>query len=286
MTPRQIVEKLETVIGLSDQPRRLVETIEEILKNHLEYVPIRAAEEAEKLEQAVRRLVEQNRVECETIGLIPPIVISSHNERAVCGSCWIETSDSPAIRAAKKRRLQVEPIVQAIQELTFTQFEQFGAAILSEIGAKSVRVTPHANDQGIDFYGILNIGDLGRIPLPFEQLAHDVTIRFVGQAKHYPSVAIGPSVVREFVGAILLAKHQIHTTSANPFGDLYLLALHPLLGMVFTTGRFTSGAIRLAKRAGLLTRSVEQLSVFLADRGVGYSGPSFSRNEFHQWLNG
>jgi hypothetical protein len=286
MTPRQIVQRLETVVGLSGQPRRLVEIIEIELTNHFGLLPIQAAEEAEKLEQAVRRLIEQNRDESEAAGNVPTITISSDNERAVCGSCWVESSDSPEVRAAKERRLQVEPIVQAIQELTFAQFERFGAAVLREIGAKSVRVTPHANDQGIDFYGILNIGNLGTVPPPFEQLAHDVTIRFAGQAKHYPTSAIGPSVVRELVGAILLARHQIHTTSANPFDDLYLLALHPLLGMVFTTGRFTSGALRLAEKAGLIARSVDQLSVFLADRGVGYVGQSFCRDQFHQWLNG
>lgn len=284
MTPRQVVQRLETVIGLDGRPRRLLDTIEEQLAVHFGLPPIQAAEEAERLEVKVRRLIEENRLECEASGIVPTVVMSGDNERAVCGSCWIETFDGPDVRAAKQRRLQVDPIYRAIQDLSFSQFERFGACILRELGARCVRVTPHANDQGIDFYGTLSLGELGSVPAPFSQLVRDITIRFAGQAKHYPTSALGPSIVRELIGAITLAQHRIYTSTADPFEDFHLLALHPLLGMVFTTGRFTSGALKVAERAGLIARSGEQLSVFLADRGIGYVGEEFRSEEFHRWL--
>ncbi len=284
MTPRQIYERLEVVVDLDSPPRPILELTEEQLTTHFGLAPIRAAEEAERLQKKIRRLIEQNRAEAEAAGTMPTVVISGDNDRAICGSCWIESFDSEDVRAAKQRRLHVDPIYRAIQDLTFNDFERFGACILRELGASSVRVTSHSNDQGIDFYGLLSLADLGTVPAPFSQLARDVTLRFAGQAKHYPTAALGPAIVRELVGSLLLARHGVHTSTLDPFEDLQLLALHPLIGLVFTTGRFTSGALKIAGEVGLIARSGEQLSVFLADRGVGYVGGTFIEAEFRRWL--
>ena len=62
----------------------------------------------------------------------------------------------------------------------------------------------------------------------------------------------------------------------------------PVLAMLISTGRFSSGARRLAEKAGLIVISGWQLSVFLADRGIGMVEAngvhSFSENEFLSWL--
>jgi hypothetical protein len=284
MTPRQIYERLEAVIDLNSPPRPILELLEEQLTSYFGLPGIRAAEEAERLQKAIRKLIEQNRAEAEAAGSMPTIVISGDNDRAICGSCWIESYDGEDVRAAKQRRLHVDPVYRAIQGLSFNDFERFGACILRELGASSVHVTPHSNDQGIDFYGVLSLADLGTVPAPFSQLARDVTLRFAGQAKHYPRAALGPAVIRELVGSLLLARHGVHTSTLDPFENLHLLALHPLIGLVFTTGRFTSGALKIASEVGLIARSGEQLSVFLADRGVGYIAGAFVEAEFRRWL--
>ena len=157
------------------------------------------------------------------------------------------------------------------------------------MGAKTVRVTPHSDDQGIDFYGLLSLGENSDLPAPFGKLAHDVTLRFAGQAKHYPNTAIGPDFIRELIGSISLARHKVFTTDYDLFDDLQLLPFNPLVSMFFTTGRFTTGALELAEKAGIIARSGEQLAVFLADKGVGMEEVDgslmFRSKRFFDWLD-
>lgn len=62
----------------------------------------------------------------------------------------------------------------------------------------------------------------------------------------------------------------------------------PVVAMLFTTGEFTSGALRLAEAAGVVAKTGLQLAVFLADRGVGMTEqngvPTFDNTAFDQWL--
>jgi Restriction endonuclease len=289
MTPKAILGRLEVIIGVNGAPHRLRAAIEEQLCDHFGLSPLSAAERAEELEKSVATLIEMKRREAERAGILAMLVLSSASARSVMGSCWVEPSDRPDIAAAKVQRFHVDALLQAIRALTFTEFEIFGTTVLKTLGAQSVQVTPHADDQGIDFYGLLSLGSLGGLPSSFMQLAHDVELRFAGQAKHYPNAAIGPSVLRELVGAIALARYKVYSNDHDLFEDLQLRAFNPLLAMIFTTGRFTNGARQLAERAGILARSGEQLAVFLADRGVGMKVDTsgsicFSRDRFRTWV--
>jgi hypothetical protein len=288
MNPKAVLSRLEAEIGINGSPRRLRDAIEFELKAHFGVGILRSAELAEQLEIPVRKLIEKIKLEKQQGGALPILALSSITPRTVMGSCWVEPSDLPEVTSAKLRRLHVEPLLNEIKSLTFNEFEVFGARVLKELGASIVRVTPHADDQGIDFYGVLSIGALGNIPTSFSQLAHDVKIRFAGQAKHYPNSSIGPNIIRELVGAISLARYKLFTSKADLFEDLELLAFNPLLAMIFTTGRFTSGARELTRKAGIIARSGEQLAVFLADRGVGMQDAggvvNFDSATFRLWL--
>jgi hypothetical protein len=289
MTPKAILSRLEVVIGVRGAPRRLGAPIEDQLRDHFGLSPLSAAERAEEVEKSVAALIEKKRQEADRAGTLAMLVLSNASTRSVMGSCWVEPSDHPDIAIAKAQRLHVDPLLQEIRALTFNEFEIFGAKILKELGALSVQVTPHADDQGIDFYGLLSLGSLGGLPTSFMQLAHDVELRFAGQAKHYPNAAIGPDIIRELVGAIALARYKVYSSNHDLFEDLQLRAFNPLLAMIFTTGRFSRGARLLAERAGIIARSGEQLAVFLADRGVGMRvdatrATCFDRDAFRCWL--
>ena len=93
-----------------------------------------------------------------------------------------------------------------IQSLTFEQFEKFGRSVLRELGCTTAKVTPHAGDQGIDFYGCLSVGSLVGADTAILKLMHETRVILVGQAKHYPNSAIGPAIVRELVGALSLSR--------------------------------------------------------------------------------
>jgi len=59
--------------------------------------------------------------------------------------------------------------------------------------------------------------------------------------------------------------------------------------MLLTTGELTSGAVLLAREAGIIARSGQQLAVFLAEKGVGMemtdAGLLFRPDLFSAWLN-
>jgi len=204
------------------------------------------------------------------------------------GSCHILPSDSPQVAAAKNHRKSANPLLQRIRGLTPEEFEQFGAKVLAELGAHQTYVTRQSNDQGIDFYGVLSVGKIISAPEKFFRLAHDLQLRFAGQAKHYPDNPVGTSVVRELVGALALARHKTFSVEDDLFEKLELRALNPVVALLFTSGVFTAGARGLAEKAGILARSGEQLAAFLADRGVGMiqqgADKVFDQGAFNAWL--
>ena len=289
MRAKDVLQRLEQVIGITGSPRRLRGAIETELRDHFGLPPIQAVERAEQMEDVVRQLILRSRTKSDEEGSYSILSLSSVSDQIVSGTCFIEGGDKQEIIAAKQRRLHIEPLLDQIRNLTFQQFEIFGACVLKELGTKNTKVTPHSDDQGIDFYGLLSLGQHSDLPPPFGKLAHDVTLRFAGQAKHYPSKPIGPELIRELIGSIALARYKVFTTDNELFDDLQLLPFNPLVAMFFTTGRFSSGALELAKKAGIIARNGEQLAVFLADRGVGIEEVNgvmqFSSQKFFDWLN-
>lgn len=284
MKSKDIVTQLETNIGISGSPIRLIDAITQALQQ-LGLPEIQAVEEAELLEESVRDLISEE----EEVTPLPKLTIITSAENFVSGYCYVNSSDSPEIAAAKRSRLNTNPLLQEIRSLTFKEFELFGACVLKELGAKQVRVTSHSDDQGIDFYGVLSLGQNSFLPSPFGQLAHDVRLLFAGQAKHYPTRPIGPELMRELVGSISLARYKVFTISEDLFEEgIELLPFNPLVAMFFTTGRFTSGALDLAKRSGVIAKSGEELAVFLADKNIGMYNDNgemkFDKNQFHNWL--
>ena len=136
----------------------------------------------------------------------------------------------------------------------------------------------------------MSLGEYQGLPIPFAKLAHDVILLFAGQAKHYPDRPLGTDVVRELTGAISLARTKTFSRDdLDPFPGLNLKPFAAMVALLFTTGRFTTGAVRLAEAAGIIARSGEQIAVFLADKGVGMTqtgaGPMFDSTAFRGWLN-
>jgi hypothetical protein len=96
--------------------------------------------------------------------------------------------------------------------------------------------------------------------------------------------------MRELVGSISLARYKVFTITEDLFEEgIELLPFNPLVTMFFTTGRFTSGALDLAKKSGVIARSGEELALFLADRNIGMYEDNgevkFDKNKFHNWLS-
>ena len=255
MNPKDILDRLESQLGFNAPPTRLRNAIESVLVSAFGVPPIKAAELAESREKKIGELINKKQFECINDGILFTLCLVGVEADSVAGSCYILTSDSPEIVQAKTHRLNTSPLLARIKALTFQEFELFGSKLLRELGARKTHVTPHSNDQGIDFYGIVSFGELNATPLSFFKLFHEVEIRFVGQAKHYPNSSIGTAIVRELVGSVDLARFKTYSIDTDPFENINIKPFSPLVILLITSGTFTSGAIDLALRAGIIAKN-------------------------------
>ena len=270
-------------------PIRILSLLERELRDHFGLAPLFAAEEASRLEGSISRLIEDHIRDHYSNGTVASMAFCLASRRSIIGSCVVEPGDDEAKILRKQNWLQVGKINTKLKSLSFEEFELFGRRILDELGASVARVTPRVGDQGIDFYGVMDIGASSGIPFGLGELAGDLKLRFAGQAKHYPNSAVGPAVLRELIGSISLARYSVFTTDVEIFDDLGLLSFNPLVAMLFTTGTFTRGSQEIASKAGVIARSGIQLAAFLAERGIGIANDGrqyeFSDEIFDEWLH-
>lgn len=290
MKVSSIAASLEEEIGLDGPPRDLRRTIELVLTTRHGLPPIQAAEEADRLIDRVAIFVAQREVSLLDAGGSPVVRIIGSASNLIAGFCFSLPNEDAGLALLRSRRAHVDAIYREMRSLTFAEFERFGSRFLNELGAQIGRVTPHSNDQGIDFYGEFSLRQIHSAPEPFFALAKEVRLLFAGQAKHYPNRSIGPSEIRELIGALTLARTKTHSSDGvDIFKDLSIRPFTPVMALIFTTGELTSGAVRLSEAAGIIAKTGLQLAVFLADRGVGLVEQSgaqvFDKQIFANWLN-
>lgn len=251
--------------------------------------PATAAERVDLLLRRATIEILRRRDDRDNVGEISVLNLRGAGNEIVFGSCFVLADDNEQIRQSKRNRVFAEAILGHIRALTFGEFERFGRSVLRELGCSAPQVTPHAGDQGIDFYGDLSVGSLLGAEPTILRLMHETRVIIVGQAKHYPNNTIGPSTIRELVGALSLSRTYTYSRDGlDLLNDVKLRPFSPVLALIFSTGTFTKGARHLANRAGLIAFSGWQLSVFLADKGVGMvdtGGTShFDPASFNAWL--
>ncbi len=285
-----IVDRLEQLIGIDGIPRPLIDAIVSDGQANGGLLEIQAIERAENIRLSVTGEIRKRAQIADDTGRSTILTIVGVTSDMVAGFCHVLNTDHPQIAEAKRQRRQVQALSDAIRKLSFNDFELFGARVLAAIGASNAKITPHSGDQGIDFFGQLSLGQFQSVPLPFVRLSHDVVFSFMGQAKHYPTRALGPETVRELVGAVSLARTKTFSAENDDlFPGLILKPFSPVVIFLFTTGRLSKGATKLAEAAGIIARSGDQLATFLADKGVGTvngpSGPTFDHQTFLEWLH-
>ncbi len=289
MTPKRVADAIERRLGLDAPPVRISVIIQEVL--HLEFNKSRAeaADFDPKLIQQVAEEIAVREVEHSDGGGSPTVRLVGVTQDSVAGFCHPLAGEDAEVIQARIQRSNLDDLLNSIRSLSFNDFELFGARFLRELGAETATVTRQAGDQGIDFFGLFSFGQLHPAPEKFRVLAKDVHLLFVGQAKHYPTRSIGPSTVRELIGAVSLARTKTQSNDGvDVFGDLPLRPFSPVVALLFTTGEITAGARKLAEAAGIVAKTGVQLAVFLADRGVGLAetdaGAIYSQGEFDRWL--
>ncbi len=290
LTPKKITDALEETIGRSGPTQQLRDAIERVLLHRFNQPVTTSAELSESLCEKVAKEIEARSVVAERRGQVAEILLRS-DCKIVHGSLLVFPDDDQSTITTKTSRLQSKSLLSAIHSLKFDDFEAFCRAVLRELGCRSPEVTNRSGDQGIDFYGKISIGELLRASSDTKRLMHLANVVIVGQAKHHLAGKIGPGEVRELVGALSLARTSTYSKEGlDLLDDVELRPYTPALAMLFTTGEITSGARRLAKEAGLVLYSGDQLAVFLADCRVGMCGSGsaskFDETVFREWIKG
>jgi hypothetical protein len=286
MTPKAIADAIEIEIGIVGHPRQLRDAIElELLRGG------KSAASAAEISDRMRSRVEKEIVRRSSELDFSILSMRGQSGELVHGASYIFPDDGHDKKASKRGRIYATDLLEKIQSLTYGEFESFGRSVLREIGCSTAKVTPHAGDQGIDFYGEITVGSLLKKPDNILNLMHETRLVIVGQAKRYIASGntIGPNTVRELVGALSLSRTRTYSRDdIDLLDDVELQPFTPVLALLFTTGKITKGARQLAKRAGLIAYSGQELALFLADRGIGIVGSEgsaqFDAAAFEAWL--
>lgn len=134
----------------------------------------------------------------------------------------------------------IRPLLMKLRCITPDDFEHVCSRMLKELGAEQARKTQQTNDGGIDFEALrLNI-----VPTSLS-LPEGCKAAVIGQAKRYKEENnVKETMIREFVGAAMLRRHDIQKEGKiQPFS--------PVLFAFWTTSSFTSTAKEYARSLGL-----------------------------------
>lgn len=174
--------------------------------------------------------------ECQIDGTVPSYEIDSEQLPYIR-----RTSSFPSDLIAKLRR--IDPF----------QLEEVCAKLLSELGATS-SVTKRANDGGIDFVGV----NLKIVPRALV-VPNACKAAVIGQAKRYKDGnPIAEKLLREFVGAATLKRHQL-------IQEGKLGPLTPVVYAFWTTSDFDPNAKRFAREVGMWHMDGLTLATYVCD---------------------
>jgi restriction system protein len=149
----------------------------------------------------------------------------------------INAGDTQVLTEPEPESTWREQTLDLILGLTPAAFERLAQRVLRESGFIQVEVTGRSGDGGIDGNGILRLGGLLSFHVSF-------------QCKRWQAT-VGPSIVREFRGAMMGRADK---------------------GLIITTSSFTRDAIREATRDGAAAIDLvdgEQLIDMLKNLGLG-----------------
>ena len=149
----------------------------------------------------------------------------------------------------QSRKIHFQNLLNA---LTPNQFEGLAAFVLSMIGCDLAFRTPQSNDQGIDAFGYRSF-------LPDDSYGSDHWMVFLVQAKHYKKAQVGTKDVREFVGSVKLALHEIYSSVDKKYHLLEMKPFAPIAMRLITSEEVISSVKRLSERAGIVVYSADDL---------------------------
>ena len=225
-----------------------------------------ALEIAESLLTPIRIAIADRRRIAEAEGVAWVIELYGSADEYVRGAAAADPTLPAELQRARSLRAHAASVRQSLVDLTPKEFEVACTSILRIMGCQEPHTSPISNDGGIDFYGRLELKGRLDNASPYGGFDSRAGVWLVGQAKHYPSRAIQTAHIRELVGSVELARTggAIHV-----WDGLRLRPFDAVLQLIFTTGGFSAGALKLLDQSGVIAMNGNQLATFLADAGAG-----------------
>jgi hypothetical protein len=151
------------------------------------------------------------------------------------------------------------------------------------MGCEKPVLTPRANDQGIDFYGLLEMA--GRLNRKYAQGSVDRAMRswIVGQAKQIGN-PVGTPEIRELTGSLEFARYKVYADGGAALGKLDLKPYDSVFPLFITTGAFTRDAWRLIDGSGLVGMDGPMVAAMLADHCVADADGDCDPEAFRAWV--
>jgi hypothetical protein len=218
------------------------------------------------------------------VGRPPRITFNSSSGYMLQGACFVEPSDSNELIELKRRRARAAEYLTLLGSISALQFEKLCGRLLQLLGIHNVVVTRRSADEGIDFYGTLEVGRLLPAGLTATVQRH-LSVTVIGQAKRYLDTQVGTAEIRDLVGAITLLRSGAIGSVKTPFNDLRVRAAEPLFAVLATAGSLSLNAWRLLLESGVIGFDGEMIAAFLADQEASIRDSHFDRDVFYEWLD-
>ena len=211
---------------------------------------------------------------------------NSVSDYMIQGSTYIELSDAPEVKAAKLLRSHLGTFSTYLSSISPRQFEAVCRGVLQILGCERPTLTSHGSDQGIDFFGKLQLK--GRLANSSVLPGFDnrLSIWMVGQSKHFQKSHVSTPDLRELVGSVELARTKTFADSGSALVGLDLAALDPVFYLFITTGQISRDGWRLLERSGMVAMDGPMVVNFLAENQIGISNGGFDLASADAWIDG
>ncbi len=285
--PAEAFKYLNEYVSVDAPPRLARDILTQIcLDQGWAQDPTSARVSAERWEKGFLKYIERELGKLNRLGRFSQFSINSSSPYMIQGAAFVEPADSAPVKNEKLARLRVSDFYSALCSLEPAQFEALCVGILSLMGVKSPVLTPYSRDEGIDFYGSLDMGQFLRPNATFPSFESQLQVWVIGQAKHFQEGQASTPDIRELVGAVHLAKSRAFGSGGeDKLAGLQIRACDPILYMFFCTGRISRDGWRLLDLAGVTGMDGEMIAALLADNRVGTAHGSFSRAGFLAWVD-
>ena len=282
--PAEAARLIHTVIEITSPPTSTRQVLVDIIQKSGWHFGTDAEDKADlwlnRFISRLERLIEDSRDN----GSFLEFAFNSSGTDFIQGYCFSEPHDSSDIIAHKQNRAKTRAIYDHCQRLSATDFENLSGKVLDLLNVEKAYVSRRSADQGIDFFGRVNFGDMIKSTLLDPGAEKHFYVWLVGQSKHYPQSKVSTKEIRELVGSVEFARAKIFAGSSDPLADLEVRLCDPIFFLFFTTGKFTRDSYDILGRSGVLSFDGLQIAQFLADRGVGLIAGDFDPSSFDHWL--